>query len=62
MKKKELKEMTGEELNVRLAEVRDEQFKLKLAQVSGQLENPARIRELRREVARVMTLQNQRKV
>ena len=62
MKKKELKEMTSEELNVRLAKVRDEQFKLKLAQVSGQLENPARIRELRREVARVMTLQNQRKV
>jgi large subunit ribosomal protein L29 len=61
MKKKELKEMTSEELNVRLAEVRDEQFKLKLAQVSGQLENPSRIRELRREVARVMTLQNQRK-
>ena len=62
MKKKELTEMTSEELNVRLAEVRDEHFKLKLAQVSGQLENPARIRELRREVARVMTLQNQRKV
>ena len=61
MKVKELKEMTGPELEVRLQEVREEQFKLKLQQVSGQLEHPHRIQEMRRMVARIKTLQQQKK-
>ena len=61
MKVKELKEMTGPELDVRLQEVREEQFKLKLQQVSGQLEHPHRIREMRRMVARIKTLQKKKK-
>lgn len=62
MKVKELKEMTVEELNSQLGEISKEQFNLKLQQVSGQLENPARIKELRRTVARIKTIQNQKKV
>ena len=61
MKVKELKEMTGPELDVRLQEVREEQFKLKVQQVSGQLEHPHRIQEMRRMVARIKTLQQQKK-
>lgn len=61
MKVKELKEMTVAELDVQLEEIREEQFKLKLQQVSGQLEHPSRIRDLRRSVARIKTLQNQKK-
>ncbi|OUX37229.1 MAG: 50S ribosomal protein L29 [Kiritimatiellaceae bacterium TMED266] len=61
MKVKELKEMTVAELDVQLKEIREEQFKLKLQQVSGQLEHPSRIRDLRRSVARIKTLQNQKK-
>ena len=61
MKVKELKEMTGPELDVRLQEVREEQFKLKLQQVSGQLEHPHRIQEMRRMVARIKTLQQQKR-
>jgi large subunit ribosomal protein L29 len=62
MKVKELKEMTMEELGQQLAEIKKEQFNLQLQQVSGQLENPARIKELRRSVARIKTLQTLKKV
>ena len=62
MKVKELKEMTVDELGQQLADIKKEQFNLKLQQVSGQLENPARIMELRRTVARIKTIQNQKKV
>ena len=61
MKVKELKEMTVAELDVKLQEIREEQFKLKLQQVSGQLEHPHRIQEMRRMVARIKTLQQQKK-
>ena len=61
MKVNELKEMTMEELDQQLVEIKKEQFNLKLQQVSGQLENPARMKELRRTVARVKTIQNQKK-
>ena len=60
MKKKELREMTSAELEVKLKEVQEEQFKLKLQQVSGQLEHPSRIKEMRRNVARIKTFQQQR--
>ena len=62
MKVKELKEMTVAELDVQLQEIREEQFKLKLQQVSGQLEHPHRIQEMRRMVARIKTLQQQKKL
>lgn len=62
MKVKELKEMTMEELDQQLAGIKKEQFNLKLQQVSGQLENPARITELRRSVARIKTIQHEKKV
>ncbi len=62
MKFKELNEMTMEELEQQLADIKKEQFNLKLQQVSGQLENPARVKELRRTVARIRTIQNAKKV
>ena len=62
MKVKELKEMTNEELDQQLVEIKKEQFHLKLQQVSGQLENPARIKDLRRSVACIKTIQNEKKV
>ncbi len=62
MKVIDLKEMTVEELDQQLADIKKEQFNLKLQQVSGQLENPARMKELRRTVARIKTLQGNKKV
>ena len=60
MKVKDLKEMTMEELDQQLADIKKEQFNLQLQHVSGQLENPARVKELRRTVARIKTIQNQK--
>ena len=60
MKVKDLKEMTMEELDQQLQDIKKEQFNLKVQQVSGQLENPARIKDLRRSVARIITIQNQK--
>jgi large subunit ribosomal protein L29 len=60
MKVKDLKEMTMEELDQQLQDIKKEQFNLKVQQVSGQLENPARIKDLRRSVARIRTIQNQK--
>tara|TARA_B100001769_G_C21969447_1_gene521454 strand:+ start:46 stop:240 length:195 start_codon:yes stop_codon:yes gene_type:complete len=62
MKIKDLKEMTVQELESQLNEIHEEQFKLKFQKGSGQLENPSRIKELRRSVARIKTLQRQKKL
>ena len=60
MKVKEIKEMTMEELDQQLEDIKKEQFNLQLQHVSGQLENPARVKDLRRMVARIKTIQNQK--
>ena len=60
MKVNDLKEMTMEELDQQLQDIKKEQFNLKVQQVAGQLENPARIKDLRRTVARIKTIQNQK--
>ena len=60
MKVNDLKEMTMEELDQQLQDIKKEQFNLKVQQVAGQLENPARIKDLRRSVARIRTIQNQK--
>jgi len=62
MKVNDLKEMTMEELEQQLVDVKKEQFNLQVQQVAGQLENPSRIKELRRSVARIRTIQNAKKV
>ena len=60
MKKvKELTDMTTIEVQQQLEDMKKEQFTLRLQQVSGQLENPLRIRTARRAVARVKTVMNQ---
>ncbi len=56
---KELKDMTGGELQEQLDDAKKELFNLQLQQVSGQLENPLQIRAVRRSIARIKTIQNQ---
>jgi large subunit ribosomal protein L29 len=56
---KELKNMTGAELQEQLDDAKKEMFTLRLQQVSGQLENPLRIRDVRRYIARINTIMNQ---
>lgn len=58
-KTKELKDMTGDELQEQLGDAKKELFNLRLQQVSGQLENPLQIRAVRRSIARIKTIMNQ---
>jgi len=55
MKMEELKDKTMPELEMRGRELRQELFNLRLQQATSQLENPARLRNLRRDIARVET-------
>ena len=53
--KRRFAEMTYQELLAKGRDLRQEIFNLRLQQVSGQLEKPSRLRELRRDVARIET-------
>jgi large subunit ribosomal protein L29 len=56
MKVVELKEQTTEELEMKLLEAKKSLFNLKFQKSTGQLENPLRIRNLRKDIARIKTV------
>ena len=60
MKFKEMSELTSDELLTKKRDLRQETLHLRLQQQSGQLEQPSRLRLLRREVARIETILAQR--
>jgi large subunit ribosomal protein L29 len=57
---KDLRTRTDDQLAVQLVELKREQFNLRFQAATNQLERPARIKEVRREIARIKTLQGQR--
>jgi large subunit ribosomal protein L29 len=58
----DLRERDEDELRARLSELRAELFNLRFQHATGQLENPIRLRDVRRDIARVLTLQRQREL
>ncbi|HVS16313.1 MAG TPA: 50S ribosomal protein L29 [Thermoanaerobaculia bacterium] len=56
MKPTELRELTVEELRDREQELADKLFTLRLQKVTGQLEKPSKVREAKRDLARVLTV------
>ena len=60
MRARELRDMTDEELAHRLAETRQELFNLRFQGVTGALENTARLKLAKREIARILTIRNER--
>ena len=56
MKAAELKGMSLDQLDDQLAKLKKEQFNLRFQRASGQLESNSRIREVRRDIARIMTV------
>ena len=56
MKTDDIREMTHVELDQRLAELKGELFNLRFQLATGQLENPLRIRGVRKDIARVTTI------
>ncbi len=60
MKTKEIRELSSEELATRKRELRQESFNLRLQQQSGQMERPSRVKDIRKEVARIETILSER--
>jgi len=62
MKAKELKEYSELELSGKLSELKEELFNLRFQLATRQLENPMRIRDVRKSIARVKTVQREREL
>lgn len=60
MKIKEIRDLSPDELAARRHKLREESFHLRIQQQSGQLEKPSELRTIRREVARLQTVLNQK--
>lgn len=60
VKTNELRKLTTEELNKKVTECKEELFNLRMQKATGMLEKPSRIRELRKTVARINTILNER--
>ena len=56
----ELRELTDDELEHRLTERRQELFNLRFQSATGALENPARLKHAKREIARILTIRIER--
>ena len=61
MSAEDVRGLSDDELSAKLTELKREQFNLRFQQASGQLEKTGRVREVRRDVARVLTMMNQRR-
>ena len=60
MKPRELRDLTDDELERKLADTRQELFNLRFQSATGALENPARLKLAKREIARILTIRNER--
>ncbi len=56
MKANEIRKMSVSEMDAKLLELKDELFKLRFQQATNQLENPMRIKAVRKDIARIKTI------
>ena len=61
MKSAELRDLDGEALAKKLGETREELFKLRFQHATAQLEKTHRLRQVRKNIARILTVQNEKK-
>ncbi len=62
MNAKELRSLNQEELNKKLAEAKEELFNLRFQMSTAQLDNPRRVRQVRRDIARIETVRQEREL
>ena len=62
MKPNEIRDKSFDELNKELASLREELFKLRFAHATNQLENPLKLKSVKRDIARVMTILREREL
>ena len=62
MKVNEIRDMSADEQTEKLKSLKEELFNLRFQHATGQLENPMRIREVKRSIAQVKTIQREREL
>lgn len=62
MKINEIRELSAEDLDKKLAELKEELFNLRFQMATGQCENPMKIREIKKSIARIKTIQRQNEI
>ncbi|MBQ3972183.1 MAG: 50S ribosomal protein L29 [Selenomonadaceae bacterium] len=62
MKVNEIREMSAEDLNQKLASLKEELFNLRFQHATGQLENPMRIKDVKKTIARIKTIQREQEL
>jgi large subunit ribosomal protein L29 len=62
MKAEEIREMSDADIRTRIAEMEEERFRLKFRSATETLEDPLRLRTIRRDVARLKTIQREREL
>jgi len=62
MKVKDFREMNENELNQKISVLKEELFNLRFQLATGQLENPMRIKEVKKTIARVKTIQREQEI
>lgn len=62
MKTKDIRELSDSELYKKLDDSKDELFKLRFQMATGQLDNPMKLKEIRRRIARVKTVMREREL
>jgi len=60
MNAKDIRERSDDELRKALGDLEEQLFKLRFQKSTGQIENPIKIREVRKDIARVLTVMNER--
>lgn len=62
MKAKEIREMSSEELQAKVRSLKEELFNLRFQAATQNLDNPARIRAVRKDIARILTILREREL
>jgi large subunit ribosomal protein L29 len=60
MKAAQVRDLTSDQLGEEIVKLKKEQFNLRFQAASGQLENTARVRQIRRDIARIQTISRQK--
>ena len=62
MKASEVRELSSEEMQNKVGDLKQELFNLRFQQATGQLENPARMRHVKKDIARILTILREREL
>jgi large subunit ribosomal protein L29 len=62
MKTTEIRELSAAELDTKLADLKEELFNLRFQMATGQCENPMKVRDVKKSIARIKTIQREREL